>query len=125
MEKTHNILGLLNPGTPSGGGGFFDSLAGPVLVVGVALALGVIIFLIVLAMHRDGGGSSKPRTTHRLTKSKPQAPAEVGERKKKRKRHKRRRRDHRKRNPTLSETGGLPPRDGKKSGNGSSASGES
>ena len=54
MEKTNNILGLLNPGAPSGGGGFFDSLAGPVLVVGVALALGVIIFLIVLAMHRDG-----------------------------------------------------------------------
>ena len=125
MEKTHNILGLLNPGTPSGGGGFFDSLAGPFLVVGIALALGVIIFLIVLAMHRDGGGSSKPRTTHRLTKSKPQAPAEVGERKKRRKRHKRRRRDHRKRNPTLSETGGLPPRNDKKSGDGSSASGES
>ncbi|MCH2608220.1 MAG: hypothetical protein MKZ92_06770, partial [Pedosphaera sp.] len=82
MEKTHNILGLLNPGTPSGGGGFFDSLAGPVLIVGVALALGVIIFLIVLAMHRDGGGSSNSRPTHRLTKSKPQAPGEQGERKK-------------------------------------------
>tara|TARA_Y100001968_G_scaffold104672_1_gene94621 strand:+ start:7288 stop:7665 length:378 start_codon:yes stop_codon:yes gene_type:complete len=125
MEKTHNILGLLNPGTPSGGGGFLDSLAGPVLIVGVALALGVIILLIVLAMHHDGGGSSKSRPTHRLTKSKPQAPGEEGERKKRRKRHKRRRRDHRKRNPTLSETGGLPPRDDKKSGDGSSASGES
>ena len=58
MEKTHNILGLLNPGTPSGGSGFYDSLAGPVLIVGVALALGVIILLIVLAMHRDGVGLS-------------------------------------------------------------------
>jgi len=125
MEKAHNILAILNPGTPGGGSVFFDSLAGPVLIVGVALALGVIILLIVLAMHRDGGGASKSRPTHRLTKSKPQAPGEDGERKKRRKRHKRRRRDHRKRNPTLSETGGLPPQDDKKSGDGSSASGVS
>jgi len=125
MEKAHNILALLNPGAPGGGSVFFDSLAGPVLIVGVALALGVIILLIVLAMHRDGGGSSKSRRTHRLSKSKPQAPGEEGDRKKRRKRHKRRRRDHRKRNPTLSETGGLPPRDDKTSDDGSSASGES
>ena len=39
------------------------------------------------------------------------APGEEGTQRKKRRRHKRRRRDHRKRNATLSETGGLPPKD--------------
>ena len=116
------MISLLNPGTPTGGSGFFDSLAGPVLIVGVALALGFVIFFIVFAMHRDGSGSSKFQRTHRLTNSKPKAPGEVGERSKKRKRHKRRRRDHRKRNPTLSETGGLPPRNPKQPNDGSSIS---
>ncbi len=116
------MFALLNPGTPSGGNVFFDSLAGPVLIVGVALALGLVIFFIVLTMHRDGGGSSKSRRTHRLTNSKPKAQGEEGERRKKRKRHKRRRRDHRKRNPTLSETGGLPPRNPKQPNDGSSSS---
>lgn len=124
MDATKNILALLNPGTPSGGSVFFDSLAGPVLIVGVALVLGLIILIIVLAMHRDGGGSQKSSRSHRLTKSAPRAPGEEG-RTKKRKRHKRRRRDHRKRNPTLSETGGLPPRNPKDNADNSSAPGES
>jgi hypothetical protein len=42
--------------------------------------------------------------------AKPKDPGEEDDRRKKRRRHKRRRRDHRKRNPTLSETGGLPPK---------------
>ena len=125
MEKTHNILALLNPGSPSTGNGFFDSLAGPVLIIGVAVGLGIIILLFVLAKHRAGGSSSKSQPTHRLTKSAPRAPGEEGDRKKKRKRHKRRRRDHRKRNPTLSETGGLPPLNPKRPSDSSSDSGQS
>ena len=39
----------------------------------------------------------------------PESPLRL--RRKKRRRHKRRRGNHRKRNPTLSETGGLPPKD--------------
>jgi hypothetical protein len=63
-------------------------------------------------MHRDGGGKrSKQSRGARLTTSKPVAPGEESTRRKKRRRHKRRRRDHRKRNPTLSETGGLPPKE--------------
>jgi hypothetical protein len=125
MESLRNIIALLNPGTPGGGSVFFDSLAGPFIVLGVAFVLGVIILSVVFAMHRNSGGSSQSRLTHRLTKPKPRGLEEERNPEKKRKRHKRRRRDHRKRNPTLSETGGLPPLGSSDSADGSPTNGES
>lgn len=111
MKLTIQILALLNPGNPSAGGSFLDSLKGPLLILAIALALALVIAIVILTMHRDGGGKQSPhRSSARLTTAKPTAPGEEGDHRKKRRRHKRRRRDHRKRNPTLSETGGLPPR---------------
>ena len=104
------MLALLNTGDPTAGG-FLDSLKGPLLIIAIALGLALIIGMVILTMHRDGGGKrSKRGRSARLAASRPMAPGEEGSRRKKR-RHKRRRRDHRKRNPTLSETGGLPPKD--------------
>ncbi len=111
MTTPGQLLALLNPGNPNTGG-FLDSLRGPLLIVAIALGLALIIAIVILAMHRDGGGRrSKRGGAARLTGSKPMAPGEEGTQRKKRRRHKRRRRDHRKRNATLSETGGLPPKD--------------
>ena len=110
MSIHFQILALFDNGNPNVGGGFLDSLRGPLLIVAIALGLALIIAMVILAMHRDGGKRSKQSRGARLTTSKPVAPGEEGTRRKKR-RHKRRRRDHRKRNPTLSETGGLPPRE--------------
>jgi len=110
MDMPVRMLALLDPGTPHGGG-FLDSLKGPLLIIAIALGLALIIGMVILTMHRDGGGKrSKRGRSARLAASRPMAPGEEGSRRKKR-RHKRRRRDHRKRNPTLSETGGLPPKD--------------
>jgi hypothetical protein len=104
------LLALLNSGNPNAGG-FLDALKGPLLIIAIALGLALIIGMVILTMHRDGGGKrSKRGRSARLAASRPMAPGEEGSRRKKR-RHKRRRRDHRKRNPTLSETGGLPPKD--------------
>ena len=111
IDMPTQMLSLLNPGNPNTGG-FLDSLRGPLLIVAVALGLALIIAMVILAMHRDGGGrQSKRGRAARIAASKPMAPGEEGSRRKKRRRHKRRRRDHRKRNPSLSETGGLPPKD--------------
>ncbi len=105
------LLALLNPGNPNTDG-FLDSLRGPLLIVAIGLGLALIIAMVILAMHRDDDGRrSKRGRAARLTGSKPMALGEEGTQRKKRRRHKRRRRDHRKRNPTLSETGGLPPKD--------------
>ena len=110
MELPTQILALLNPGNPSTGGGFLDSLKGPLLILAIALALALVIAIVILTMHRDGGGKqSRHGGSARLSTAKPTSPGEEGDHRKKRRRHKRRRRDHRKRNPTLSETGGLPP----------------
>jgi hypothetical protein len=109
MKFPTQILALLNTGSPNTGGGFLDALKGPLLILAVALGLALVIALVILVTHRDGG-TKQSRQGHsaRLTMAKPKAPGEEGERRKKRRRHKRRRRGHRKRNPTLSETGGLP-----------------
>ena len=105
------LLALLNPGNPNTDG-FLDSLRGPLMIVAIGLGLALIIAMVILAMHRDDDGRrSKRGRAARLTGSKPMALGEEGTQRKKRRRHKRRRRDHRKRNPTLSETGGLPPKD--------------
>jgi hypothetical protein len=109
MELTTQILALLNPGDPRAGGSFLFSIKGPLLILAIALALALVIAIFILTMHRDGGGKqSRHGSSARLTTAKPTAPGEEGDHRKKRRRHKRRRRDHRKRNPTLSETGGLP-----------------
>ena len=109
MELPTEILALFNPGNPGTGGGFIYELKVPLLILAIALGLALLIALVILVTHRDGG-TKQSRQGHsaRLTMAKPKAPGEEGERRKKRRRHKRRRRDHRKRNPTLSETGGLP-----------------
>ena len=111
IDMPTQMLSLLNPGNPNTGG-FLDSLRGPLLIVAIGLGLALIIAMVILAMHRDDDGRrSKRGRAARLTGSKPMALGEEGTQRKKRRRHKRRRRDHRKRNPTLSETGGLPPKD--------------
>mgnify|MGYP001247859852 FL=1 len=111
MTTPGQLLALLNPGNPNTDG-FLDSLRGPLMIVAIGLGLALIIAMVILAMHRDDDGRrSKRGRAARLTGSKPMALGEEGTQRKKRRRHKRRRRDHRKRNPTLSETGGLPPKD--------------
>ena len=115
MDMPMRILGLLNPGNPNNDG-FLESLKGPFLILAVAIAFALIIALIILTLHREGSGkSSKRDRSARLSSSKPMAPGEEGARRKKRRRHKRHRRDHRKRNPTLSETGGMPPANSERS----------
>ena len=111
MELPTQILALLNPGNPSTGGGFLYALKGPLLILAIALGGVLVIAIVILTMHRDGGAKqSRHGRSARLSTAKPVAPGEEGARRKKRRRNKRRRRDHRKRNPTLSETGGLPPK---------------
>ena len=111
MELPTEILALLNSGNPSSGSGFFDAVKGPLLILAIALGLALVIAIVIMTMHRDGGAKqSRHGRSARLSPAKPMAPGEEGDRRKKRRRHKRRRRDHRKRNPTLFETGGLPPK---------------
>ena len=111
MELPTEILALFNPGNPSTGGGFIYALKGPLLILAIALGLALVIAIVILTMQRDGGGKqSRHGRSTRLSTAKSVAPGEEGASRKKRRRHKRRRRDHRKRNPTLSETGGLPPK---------------
>ena len=109
MNMPLRMLGLLNPGNPNNDG-FLESLKGPILIVAVAIGLALIIALLLLTIHRGGAGKrSKGNRSTRLASSKSVASGDEGTRRKKRRRHKRHRRDHRKRNPTLSETGGMPP----------------
>ena len=111
MELPTEILAIFNTGNPSTGGGFFDAVKGPLMILAIALALALVIAIVILTMQRDGGAKqSRHGRSRRLSTAKPVAPGEEGASRKKRRRHKRRRRDHRKRNPTLSETGGLPPK---------------
>ena len=111
MELPTEILALLNSGNTSSGGGFFDAVKGPLLILAIALGLALVIAIVILTMQKDGGAKqSRHGRSSRLSTAKPVAPGEEGPSRKKRRRHKRRRRDHRKRNATLSETGGLPPK---------------
>ena len=112
MELPTEILALFNPGNPSTGGGFIYELKVPLLILAIALGLALVIAIVILSMQRDGGGKqSRHGRSARLLTPKSVAPGDEGAgRKKRRRRHKSRRRDHRKRNPTLSETGGLPPK---------------
>ena len=86
-----------------------DSLKGPMLIVVIALSIAILIAFIIFIAHRDGAGDRyRNNRGARLNDAKHlSAKSEIAQ-SKKRRRHKRRRRQHRKRNPTLSETGGLP-----------------
>ena len=98
-------LGLLDSGIPVRGS-LLDSLSSPLLILAISMGLAIFLGLIYFIVNREGSSSSDTGKTHRLTKSNP---IEGGAQGKMSKRHKRRRRDHRKRNLTLSEAGGLPP----------------
>jgi len=98
-------LGLLDSGIPVRGS-LLDSLSSPLLILAISMGLAIVLGLIYFIVNREGSSSSDTGKTHRLTKSNA---IEGGGQGKKSKRHKRRRRDHRKRNLTLSEAGGLPP----------------
>ncbi len=88
-----------------------DSLKGPMLIVAIAFLLAFLIAVIIFIAHRAGAGDSySNKRGARLTDSKLLTKESENAQSKKRRRHKRRRRQHRKRNPTLSETGGLPPK---------------
>lgn len=105
MGNIHfKILALLDSGIPSGGS-LLDSLSSPFLIALISIGLVIFIGLIYFIVNRTGSSSHDTGKTHRLIKSS----VASGAMSKKSKRHKRRRRDHRKRNLTLSEAGGLPP----------------
>ena len=106
---SQKVLALLNNGNSNAGGGFLDSLKGPMLIVVIALSIAILIAFIIFIVHRDGGsGRYKDKRGARLTEVNYLSEISGNAQSKKRRRHKRRRRQHRKRNPTLSETGGLP-----------------
>jgi len=82
-----------------------------ILIVGVAVVLGLILFLWAYFTHKDGRHSSTHRLSRPITRAKKMTPEEKAEAA----RHvriKKRRREHPDnlpRYPTLGETGGLPP----------------
>ena len=106
---SQKVLALLNNGNANAGGGFLDSLKGPMLIVVIALSIAILIAFIIFIVHRDGARARyKDKRGARLTEANYLSAKSGNAQSKKRRRHKRRRRQHRKRNPTLSETGGLP-----------------
>jgi hypothetical protein len=76
-------------------------------VLGAGLVLLVILLIWAKYLRRRSHRHSDPRITYRVIEENGAA-TETGSRRHRR-RHKRRRREHRGRNPTLAETGGLPP----------------
>jgi len=94
------------PVTPSASGFLGDLL----LVLGLGAVLAASLFLIVYLARKDrkGRNDSGSRLIYRASKSNGQVRAvDAGENRSKRKR--RRKEDFAQRNPTLGETGGLPP----------------
>lgn len=87
------------------------------LVGGVALALAAIIFVVAAVTRRQR--KHRPRARHgpeilrhteeHFQEADEKAARAMEDEQEQRQRRKRRRRDHRPRNPTLSEAGGLPP----------------
>ncbi len=98
-------LALLDSGIPVRGA-LLDGLSSPLLILAISIGLAIVVGLIYFIVNREGSLSSDTGKTHRLTKSNA---TDEGKLAKKGKRYKRRRKDHRKRNLTLSEAGGLPP----------------
>ena len=69
----------------------------------------IVCEFIIFIVHRDGAsGRYRDKRGARLTEENYLRAKSGKAQSKKRRRHKRRRRQHRKRNPTLSETGGMP-----------------
>lgn len=87
------------------------------LVAGVILGLAVIIFVIAAVTRRGRPSRRRSRrgpeilqnTSEHLREQEEKDTATGGEDERRQHRRKRRRRDHRPRNATLAETGGLPP----------------
>ncbi|MBI1177679.1 hypothetical protein GC207_09595 [bacterium] len=85
-------------------------------VGGVALAVAVIIFIVVAVTrgrtkshHKSRRGPEILRNSDEHLREKAAAETEDDESESPQRRRRRRRRDHRPRNPTLAEAGGLPP----------------
>lgn len=77
-----------------------------VLIIGLAaLIFGAIILWVVFVR----GPKKHPSERHEYKSSSPQATITDDGRERRRKKKRHRRRDHRQRNPTLAQTGGLPP----------------
>ena len=100
----HKIILLLDSGIP-GSNSFLSSFTYPLLIIGIAIGLVLLSGLLYFFFKRSSALSSQSSKTHRLTQSK----TAIDDVSKKRRKRRRRKRDHRKRNPTLSEAGGLPP----------------
>ena len=100
----YKIILLLDSGIP-GSNSFLSSLTYPFLIIGIAIGLVILSGLLCFLFKRSSNSSSQSSKTHRLTKSK----TAIDDVSKKRRKRRRRKKDHRKRNPTLSEAGGLPP----------------
>ena len=100
----YKIILLLDSGIP-GSNSFLSSFTYPLLIIGIAIALVLLSGLLYFLFNRSSNSSFQSTKTHRLTQSK----TAIDDVSKKRRKGKRRKRDHRKRNPTLSEAGGLPP----------------
>ena len=75
-----------------------------VLLIGIAILLGVALLIWAVFVR----GPKQEREQHKYESRKYVEEREDGTIRK-RKKHRRRRRDHRQRNPTLAEVGGLPP----------------
>ena len=100
----HKIILLLDSGIP-GSNSFLSSFTYPLLIIGIAIGLVLLSGLLYFFFKRSRALSSQSSKTHRLTQSK----TAIDDVSKKRRKRRRRKNDHRKRNPTLSEAGGLPP----------------
>jgi hypothetical protein len=92
---------------------------GTLIAVGIGVAIGAILFVAAYVHHRrkqrkeghEGNRVSKSRsqTSKPVESAAEKAEEGDGDSERQRIRKRRRRRDHRPRNPTLNETGGLPP----------------
>jgi hypothetical protein len=78
------------------------------LIVGVAIALGLVLFLWVFLTHKRRRLHSSDHLSKAIYRAEKMTPEESAKRMKMRKRR-RRHPDNLPRNPTLGETGGLPP----------------